>query len=140
MAKSLFREKEVNSNRKIKEIFRKPEIASVLDNLKERNQMLAEFKKYNKGGITKEEARKIFGKFYYNKNDSLDKKETGRLARAFGIKGAHKYKRPERAIERSGRTGNLLRERFTKEAPNSSNIKPMSSPSRTSYINLRSLH
>jgi len=133
MTKPLFRGKEVNSNRKIKEIFRKPEIASVLDNLKERNQVLAEFKKYNKGGITKEEARKILGKFYYSKNDSLDRKETGRLAQAFGIKGAHKYKRPERAAE------SFSRERFTKEAPDSSNIKPTTSPKRTGYINLRSL-
>ena len=139
MTKPLFKGKEVNSNRKIKEIFRKPEIASVLDNLKERNQVLAEFKKYNKGGITKEEARKILGKFYYSKNDSLDRKETGRLAQAFGIKGAHKYKRPERTIERNDRVENFSRERFTKEAPDSSNIKSTTSPKRTGYINLRSL-
>lgn len=140
MTKPLFKEKEVNSNKKIKKIFRDPKVAGVLDNLKERNEMLSEFKKYNKGGITKDEARKIFGKFYYNKNDSLDKKETGRLAQAFGIKGAHKYRRPERVMERNNRAESLFKGRFAKEAPNSSNMKLETLPKRTGYINLRTLH
>ncbi|MFA6183869.1 MAG: hypothetical protein WC682_02075 [Parcubacteria group bacterium] len=100
MAKMLFRRRDVDSKKKILKILKKPEIAKVVDNLGEKKEVLSQFRRYSGGGITKDEARRILGKFHFDGRDSLDKKETAGLARALGIKGSHKYKKPEENFNR----------------------------------------
>jgi len=134
MTKMLFRERDINSKKKILGILKKPEIAKVVDNLGERKEVLSQFRKYSGGGITKDEARKILGKFHYDGRDSLDKKETAGLARALGIKGAHKYKKPEdvfnRGTERDGKKNGYDRdnigETLSKSSPRSGGFSKMS--------------
>jgi hypothetical protein len=98
--KQIFKGKEVNSRKKIIKILKNnAQLSGVINSVKERNEVVNEFKKYKSGGITKEEAREILGKFYYNKRDSLDRNETRHLAQALKIKGVHKYKKSKELIE-----------------------------------------
>lgn len=94
MVKILFHERDVNSRKKILKILKSPEVGTVVNNIKEKKEVITQFRKYSPGGISKDEARRILGKFRYDKRDSLDPKETAGLAKAFGISGAHKYARP----------------------------------------------
>jgi DNA-binding transcriptional ArsR family regulator len=144
MAKILFKSKQVDSKKKVIKILKNPKLAKIVDNLKERNEVLSQFKKYKGGGITKDEARKILGKFYHDRNDSLDRQETSQLAQAFGIKGAHKYQRPARNMTDQGaddsRAKKILRERFEKEAPDSRNRQPIVIPRKGGYVGIGRLH
>jgi len=112
----LFKEREVNSRKKIKEILQRPEIGKILDSSRERKEVSIQFKKYSRGGITKDEARKILGKFHYNKKDSLNGKETAGLARALGIRGVHKYKRPEASFGREAQKDEGRRADFANDS------------------------
>lgn len=93
--KIIFKKNQVNSRINIIKIFKNPKLAKIVNNLRKRNEIVNQFQQYNKGGITKNETRKILGKFYYDGSDSLNKSSTAQLAKAFGISGAHKYERPE---------------------------------------------
>lgn len=144
MAKILFKGKQVDSKKKIVRILKGPKITKIVDNPKERNEVISQFKKYKGGGITKDEARKILGKFYYDKNDSLDRKEAARLAEAFGIEGVHKYKRPTGdmilEMERENRVKNILEKKEKNENSNNVKNKPSSSPRRGGYVGMGRLH
>ncbi|MFZ2153944.1 MAG: hypothetical protein WAV16_01820 [Candidatus Moraniibacteriota bacterium] len=146
--KILFKKNAVSSKKQILEILRDPQISKIVDNHREQRELVTQFKKYNKGGITKKEVKTILGDFYYNKNDSLDKNEVGVLAKKFGLKGAHKYIRPAReqatdllkksnVVRRSGWENSPKKETTTR----SSWITPSTAIGRTTgYSQMGRLH
>lgn len=145
MNKILFKGNQVNSRKKIAKILKNPKIAKIVDSLKERNEVINQFKKYSKGGITKDETRKILGKFYYNRNDSLDRNEVSSLAQEFGIGGSHKYYRSNNRnrgvnADSSSRVEKVLRENIIKSAPDNANRKPINIPRQSNYLGIRNLH
>lgn len=68
-------------------------IAKVLNRPKERNELYAEMKKYQSGGLNAREMKKVLGKFKFDQNDSLNKKETRVIGREFFKSGKY-YKWP----------------------------------------------
>lgn len=122
MSKILFPEREVNSRKKILKIINSPEMGKVVNNIKEKKEVVSQFRIYGKGGITKDEARKILGKFHYNKSDSLNGNETAALAKAMGIGGIHKYKKPEQSFSKK-----VLEERREKRIIDDTNISSKTS-------------
>lgn len=134
MSKILFKGKEVDSTKKIKRIISSPEISKIVSGPAEKRELISEIKNYRSGGVTKDEARKILGKFHYDKKDSLGGKETAALAKAWGISGSHRYTRPEENSAEKMRTAN--RERIKSSKINNS---PNSSKGRSFGV-IRSLH
>lgn len=115
MSKILFPEREVNSRKKILKILKGSQMGSVVNNIKEKREVVDQFKRYSPGGISKDEARKILGKFRYDKKDSLNSKETAGLAKALGISGSHKYQRPAESFSTK-----ILKERQEKRLTDNS--------------------
>lgn len=137
MSKILFPEREVNSRKKILKILKSSQMGSVVNNIKEKREVVDQFKRYSPGGISKDEARKILGKFHYNKKDSLNPKETAGLAKALGISGSHKYQRPTESP-----SAKILRERQEKRLVNNSSKTNFSSSGTKSrgFSKMSTLH
>ncbi len=107
----LFPEREVNSRKKILKIIKDPKMGRVVNDLREKNELISQFKKYSPGGISKDEARRMLGKFRYDKKDSLTGEETAGLAKALGISGSHKYTRPDKISDRKTTISKFERDR-----------------------------
>lgn len=133
MSNILFKGKNVESTNKIKSIIRNPAIEKIVNEPSEKRELISEIKKYRSGGITKGEARKILGKFHYDKKDSLSGKETAALAKAWGIDGSHRYTKP------NDESGNRKTNYSYKKESKSLNNSASGSKSRR-FGMIRSLH